>query len=456
MTPSARIDWRHGNASGVKSWVRPRFSRLVNLMFWMTTVAVVATGLQAADDIDAWTWALKAMAAMALAQGLVLLPGLIRCGWLEVLAYLFHWVFVGGACVDFALTQFLEPIGVRYMPLALSGLAAQFALGLLLRRDMPLELRLEVRPTVLVALMVLCSSAALGKFALYFREIAALGGHLAIYTDGSSIRDSSPFVIRVLASGAPFLALVALAQRNIPTSIRWLAIAAIGMEFLIGTRSRPLFLFGCVLALSQVHLKLSARQLRRWLFGIGLAVAGMVVLGYVREGWDIPAAAYMLVVFESLAGTVHGAINGVDVRGLNTLVFQQLPSLLWPSDLSRIDTVARSISWEIIPAAYESGYGLSSSALLEIAALGSIAASPVLYPAVAAAFVLIVRACAQSRVGLVYLTGIAVMPTVFYLWRAELWQPMATLVKALPFLLLLLPFVRKRPAPSTSTSTSLP
>lgn len=433
---------------------RPRLSRPLLAMLWLTTVAVILLGLQATDSAEAWAWALKAMAALALAQGLVLLPGLSRRGWLEVFAYLFHWVFVGGACVDFAWTQLLEPLEMRHMPLALSGLAAQIGLGFLLRHDTPLRLRLEVRPSVLVTVMVLCSAAALVKFALYFREIAALGGHLAIYTDGASIRDSSPFVIRVLASGAPFVALVALAQRNLPVSMRWLAIAAIGMEFLIGTRSRPLFLLCCALALIQMDLKFSVQQLRRWLFGISLAIAAMVVLGYVREGYEIPAAAYMLVVFESLAGTVHGAVNGVDVQGLGTLVVRQLTSLLWPSDLSQIDTVARAISMEIIPAAYESGYGLSSSALLEIATLGTIAASPVLYPAVAVAFVMLVRVCVQSRVGIVYLAGIALMPTVFYLWRAELWQPLASLVKALPFLLMLLPFVRPRPASATSTFTA--
>jgi hypothetical protein len=393
--------------------------------------------------MDAMFDHLRVLSVIVIVQALWLSARLRHTAYLELGAYFFHAVFVGTAAVTMAWVELQGSVTTIEAKLLVAGLHGQLVLGVLCSTERPLHPRVHVSREMINLLMLACASAALVKFGLYYREVMALGGHLAIYTDGDAIRDSSPLVVRLLASGAPFVAVLTLTQRGTHGGLRVLALIAICLEFLIGTRARPLFLLAAAVALNQRAMQLTKRRFRL-LAAVAVAVlAGATALGYVREEYDLPFALYMLVVFESLAGTVHAALGSLDLASLRGLVLSQILPLLMPTDLASLDTVSKSVSFHLMPAAYERGYGLSSSLLLEVNALVSPGAVWLFYPLMALLWMRVLRACLDSPRPLIYLAGIAMAPAAFYIWRAEAWQPVVSLAKAAPFIVLALLTARR-------------
>jgi hypothetical protein len=404
---------------------------------WIAFACSVAALLFALGDLAAVQAWMHALAIVALAQGAWVLLRFFSTGWLETFAYLFHWLFIGGACAASLLLQ-LEDTLQTHWPLLMAGLNTQVLLGAMAISGRPLVVRAKFSRALLAALLLVCGVAALVKFGFYIEQVGAVGDHLAIYTEGDAIRDASPWPVRILAAGAPLVAVMVLTQRGIPWPLQVLALAAISIEFAIGTRSRPIFLLAAVLALRQTWLVQGA-TLQRLALGAGLTSAVLVAaaVGYWREGYDVGWQAFALISLTSLAGTVQAALAGVELPGLESSVLTQLPALFVPSDLSRLDTVAKLVSAAALPATYELGYGLSSSAMLECALLLSPLACVLAYPALAWLVLRAVRAALQTPRAALHLLGVALLPTLFYVWRAELWQPLVAASKSLPYLLVL-------------------
>jgi hypothetical protein len=396
-------------------------------------VSLLALGNEQAGN--AW---IRGCAAAPLFQLFWVLRGFYRTGWIEGFAYFFHWLFIGGACVAFLLTNAFGTVTPIQQNLLVAGINAQVLLGALVLGSKPTRIGVQFSSRVVSALMLVCGTAALVKFGFYIQQIAEVGGdHLAIYTEGEAVRDATPWPVRVLATGASLVAVVALCQRSVPMRIKLLALLAICMEFAIGTRSRPIFLLCAVLALGQAALVGSRRSRRLVALVPLLGVLGAGGVGYLREGYDVGAGEFAAISLASLAGTFEAAIASTEIVTMPATVLTQLPVLIAPTDRTQIDTAAKLVSTETNPWTYDMGYGLSSSMLLETSALLSPQACLLVYPLLAVLSVVAVRRAVESRNSLWHLAGIALLPTLFYLWRAELWQPLIALAKSLPFLLVL-------------------
>ena len=396
-------------------------------------VSLIALGNEPAGN--AW---IRGCALAPLFQLYWVLRGFFRTGWIEGFAYFFHWLFIGGACVAFLLTEAFHTVTPIQQNLLVAGINAQLLLGALVLGSKPMQIGVQFSTRVVSALMVVCGTAALVKFGFYIQQIGEVGGdHLAIYTEGEAVRDATPWPVRVLATGASLVAVVALCQRSVPMRIKLLALLAICMEFAIGTRSRPIFLLCAVMALGQSAL-IGSRRTRRLVALVPvLGAMGAGAVGYFREGYDVGAAEFAVISLASLAGTLEAAIASTEIVTMPATVLTQLPVLIAPTDRTQIDTAAKLVSTETNPWTYDMGYGLSSSTLLETSALLSPQTCLLAYPLLAVLLVVAVRRAVESRSGLWHLAGIALLPTLFYLWRAELWQPLIALAKSLPFLLVL-------------------
>jgi hypothetical protein len=387
----------------------------------------------------------QALAVLSLIQLAFVLGRLFRVGWLAGFAYLFHWIFIGGACVAYVAAQADPPMPLDQWPLLAAGLGAQLALGIVTLASKPLRDVAQFNRPLLTLLMLVCGGAALVKFGLYLRELQGLQDHLSIYVEGEAVRDSAPAFVRILAAGAPIAALVTLSQANMARWAKALALLAIVAELGIGTRSRPIFLLAGVVILSQLAVSDTQRK-RAWLLVVALAcVFGAGAIAYFRESYSVGASAFALITIESLASTMQAVLEGMKVPGVKALVMGQLPSLLFPTDRDTLDTVAKVVTVHILPPeVYAFGYGVSSSALLELAAVVGLALAPVTYTLFAAMAVLAFSWALQQSKAVIYLFAVALLPSLLFVWRAELLQLVAPALKAIPFVLLLA-IARARP-----------
>lgn len=412
-------------------------TRGIAVFVWVMLSTIGWLGLLALGSEQAGNAWIRGCAMAPLLQLFWVVRRFYRTGWIEGFAYFFHWLFIGGACVAFMLTDAFDTVTPLQQHLLVAGINAQVLLGALALGSKPTQVGVQFSPGAVSALMLVCGTAALVKFGFYIQQIGEVGDHLAIYTEGEAVRDATPLPVRVLATGASLVAVVALCQRAVPMHIKLLALLAICMEFAIGTRSRPIFLLCAVMALGQAALIGSRRS--RMLIGLVpvLGAVGAGAVGYFREGYDVGAGLYIVISLASLAGTLEAALASTEMASMPATVLTQLPVLLAPTDRTQIDTAAKLVSTETNPWTYDLGYGLSSSALLETSALLSPQACLLAYPLLCILLVLAVRRAIESRNSLWHLVGIALLPTLFYVWRAELWQPLISVAKALPFLLLL-------------------
>jgi hypothetical protein len=412
-------------------------ARGIAALVWVMFSIIVWLGLLSLGGERAGNAWIRGCALAPLFQLFWVLRRFYRTGWIEGFAYFFHWLFIGGACVAFLLTDAFDTVTPIQRHLLVAGINAQVLLGALVLGSKPAQIGVQFSPRAVSALMLVCGTAALVKFGFYIQQIGEVGDHLAIYTEGEAVRDATPLPLRVLATGASLVAVVALCQNSVPMHIKLLALLAICMEFAIGTRSRPIFLLCAVLALGQAALIGSRRSRRLVALVPVLGIVGAGAVGYFREGYDVGVGVFVVISLASLGGTVEAALASTEIVSMADTVIAQLPVLIAPTDRTQIDTAAKLVSTETNPWTYDLGYGLSSSTLLETSALLSPQACLLAYPLLCILLVLAVRRAIDSRNSVWHLAGIAVLPTLFYLWRAELWQPLIALAKALPFLLLL-------------------
>jgi len=220
---------------------------------WGITAAVIALATAWDESIiRSWT---QICGALSVLQLVFVLKHSFKRSWLGVLTYTFHWIFIGGAALalafaDTQMDQVVEVSDYRIWILGLAGLLAQISLGFIALADHVFVTPRAFKYPPLALVMLACGLAAFIKFALYINQIASLGGHLAIYTEGGTIRDASPPIVRILAKGAPLVALIVISQRTSPWWLLLLAIASITVEIATGTRSRPIFLLSAALVLN--------------------------------------------------------------------------------------------------------------------------------------------------------------------------------------------------------------
>lgn len=378
-----------------------------------------------------FAWAVVVQLAAVLARA-------FERGWLEVFAYLLHLMAIGAASLTVTFRLENYPPDLLYDQMALLGLAGQLMLGVLALRSRPLEQRTRLDARALTFCAVVVCSAALIKFGYYIQYVGASGGHTEIYTEGDALRDNSPAPIRILAAGAPLIGLLALTQPGLPRWCRALGALSIVLEFAIGIRSRPLFIVMATLVLVQHRIRFSpARKLLTVAVAL-VALLGIVAIGYYRENNSVGYADYVWVVLESLFGIFEAGVFGAQIPGASGIVVSQIVPLLAPTPLGSIDTIGKLLTSTFTPKAYLAGYGYSSAALTEVAMLLGPVVSGLVYPLVVFGVVALVRAAVTSPRTWVFLYGACVVPTAFYIWRAELWQLAVPAIKAMPFMLVLL------------------
>jgi hypothetical protein len=112
--------------------------------------------------------------------------------------------------------------------------------------------------------------------------------------------------------------------------------------------------------------------------------------------------------------------------------------LLQPTPLTSIDTIAKLLTAVYAQQGYIWGFGFSSAALTETAILFGPVLAAITYPAIVLAIVTGIRAAITSKQQWWYLYGACVLPIGFYIWRAELWQVVIPVIKALPYIAILL------------------
>jgi len=375
-----------------------------------------------------------------LGQFLFIIPHVFNRGWYELFAYVLHLIAIGAASltVTFRLEQY--PQDLLYDQLAVLGMAGQLMLGFMMLNSGPLILKVELNRSVVAASAVVVCSAALIKFALYIQYVGLAGGHFSIYTEGDAVRDNSPTIVRILAAGAPLIGLLAITQNNLPKWCRLLGILAIILEFAIGIRGRPLYIILAALAIAQVNIRLTS--IRKTLLSIGaiLAVIGLGFIGYVREDSTTRIDEYFWMVLESLFGIFEAGVFSAQLPNAASLTITQIIPLLAPTPIGNIDTVAKLVSVTYTQKAYLVGYGYSSSALTEISILFGPLWSSLIYPLTVFGIVTMIRRAISSKRAWLFLYGACVLPIAFYIWRAELWQLAVPVIKALPFIALLLGF----------------
>lgn len=359
-------------------------------------------------------------------------------GWLEILAYLLHLVMIGASAlaVTFRVEQY--PQDMFYDQFALIGMAGQLVLGVLALTSSPLLITARIDPNVLKICALVVCTAAVAKFYFYFGFVGAASGYASIYTEGDAVRDTSPALIRILSAGAPLIGLLALTYPRMPLWCRGLGALAIMLEFAIGIRGRPFYIALSAAAILQASIRLTPRSRLMIALGAVAVVLVLAVIGYVREGNTSSIPDYMVAVAQSLFGIFESGVFSAQLPDTAPIVVGQIRPLIFPTPLNDIDMVYKLLSVTYTPTAYLLGYGYSSSAMTEVGMLFGPVVSGLVYPLVVAAIVAGVRAAVTSKHTPVFLYGACVLPTAFYIWRAELWQMAVPAIKAAPFILVLL------------------
>ncbi|RJF90880.1 hypothetical protein [Sphingomonas cavernae] len=255
---------------------------------------------------------LTAFSYAVLIQFLFVIRVVFSTGWLFVIAYIFHAIFIGVAGLSVGMGWTDVPAYLPYGELAGPALIAQYALGMCAIRSREIAPQYEISRSALLPAVAICSVAALVKYYYYYEAVGSLGGYLSIYTEGDTIRDASPAIVRLLAAAAPLVGLLAITQKGVPYWARGLGLFAIALEVIIGIRSRPVFLIACAFVLIQHSMKLGVRQRIMVMVGVPLAAAFVAFIGYARESWDVSAIDYLIVTSSSLFSSFDAAVLGSD------------------------------------------------------------------------------------------------------------------------------------------------
>jgi hypothetical protein len=425
------------DASPVMPWKDPRFLLPATVIPLVTFTILL---LWQSDLGAAFRLAQLCLAWAVVVQMAVILVRVFDRGWYELFAYLLHLVAIGAAAlsVTFRLEQY--PQDLLYDQLAVAGMGGQLMLGLLVLSNGPLRLHAVLDRNVMALSTVVVCSAALVKFILYIRYVGLAGGHFSIYTEGDAVRDNSPAIIRIIAAGAPLVGLLAITQPGLPRWCRLLGIVAIMLEFAIGIRGRPLYIMLAAIAIGQVHLPITPVRKILIVVSAALAVLAIGAIGYVREDNTTRIDEYFWMVLESLFGIFEAGVFSAQLPNATPLVLSQILVLLAPTPIGSIDTVAKLISVTYTQKAYLVGYGYSSSVLTEVTLIFGPLLTGFIYPLSALLIVSAIKYAVSSRRTWVFLYGASVLPIAFYIWRAELWQLAVPVIKALPFITVLLGF----------------
>jgi hypothetical protein len=367
--------------------------------------------------------------------GILILAGSVS--WLWAGVFVFHAVFVGMPSAFFWLNgPQVVTSGEASIYATVAALAGQVSIGFVVFVARPVRFGHVLPAGALSFLIAVVAGASLLKITLYQESVQALGGHMAIYTDGGEIRGGVSPIVRYVAAGLPFFAVLVFTQKRFPLWVCLTVVAVVLAEFVIGIRGRPLYVAAASLAVYQVWLthRLAGRFVPLALFGI--AVPLTLIVGVSREGLDVSFLDYSLLMFESVGSTFGGAVTVGSFVADGSLVLRQVAALLFPTGLERIDTVSKLLTVTHFPDAYVLGYGVSSSALLEVLMLSPGVLSPFVYVLLMVGGVGFVSFLLGSRSLVLALAGVAMLPALFYVGRAELWQPVVWLAKSLPFVVM--------------------
>lgn len=418
-----------------RPWATPSFLLPVLLIPALTLVAML---FWQGDNRAIFRVVQLCFAWAVLVQALFVVARFFERGWFEFFAYLFHFVAIGAASLTVSFRWEQYPQDMMYDQMALLSMAGQLMVGTLCLGSRPLDVKARLDPrAVMVCAAILCT-AALIKFGFYIRYVGLSGGHSTIYTEGDALRDNSPVIIRVLAAGAPLIGLVALTQPGLPRWCRVLGGLSIVLEFAIGVRSRPLFIIISALTIGQRGFRITGTRKLLVVTGGLAAMIALIAIGYVRENNHSSADEYLWLVLESLFGVFEAGVFGTQTPDAGRLVISQIVPLLQPTPLTNIDTIAKLLTAIYAQQGYIWGFGYSSAALTETAILFGPMLSSVLYPLIVLGIVTAIRAAISSRRPWWYLYGACVLPIGFYIWRAELWQVLIPVIKALPYIVILL------------------
>lgn len=417
-------------------WRNMRFLVPVALIPMATLVAMI---LWQDGDRAAFRLIQLGFAWIVVGQLFAVLWRIFDRGWFEFFAYLLHMLAIGAASLTVTFRLELYPQDLLYDQMALMGLAGQLMIGVMVLNSGPLLTRVALNPRVLTTCAVIVCSAAMIKFGYYLQYIGfQSGAHLEIYTEGDALRDNSPAPIRILAAGAPLIGLLAITQPGLPRWCRLLGVVAVMLEFAIGIRSRPLFIILSALALVQRQLHLTVTRKVLIAGGAVVGIGAIAAIGYFREQNSVGFVDYFWIILESLFGIFEAGVFGAQIPDTTPIIIGQIWPLLAPTPLGSIDTVAKLLTSTFTPMAYVAGFGYSSSALTEVNMLLGPLLSAFIYPVVVLGILTLIKTSVTSRRGWVFLYGACVLPIAFYIWRAELWQLVLPVIKALPFVIVLL------------------
>ena len=294
------------------------------------------------------------------------------------------------------------------------------------------------------ALIALTLPFAIYKNAMYLSYIRGHGGYLAVYTDNAAILQSAGLIARTLSTINVTAILTAYILESRPNRRRWILVLFFliaALDLLIGFRGK---FFAEAVSIWFIHTMRTGRRFRLiplTLIGAGASVFAVLIAGF-RENKSVALLSPLgFLVTQGVSMNVTEAAvqychqfhqfgwsylcNGF-LNGITPIA--QGPGKLWTWDLSVF----------LFAAAAEHGFGTASSYLAELYLFAGLPA--VIVGSLAIGYGLSWLHRSTSRLWGALMMAF-VLPSVIYLPRLELLNPLAVLVKSGVTLILVAGFV---------------
>jgi hypothetical protein len=257
------------------------------------------------------------------------------------------------------------------------------------------------------------------NFFEFFRVLIA-GTHQILYTEGGVRFWLIPF--KIIAFPAYFLAISRLMFAD-DLSKEKLAIATVLSILLTG--SRGLVLFGLIAVFLYRFGLEQLLRLRTFVFALSLIVT-FLVIGYVREPFEIGPTAYLVLVVGSLSQFAAASLD-IDKCTIDSgLVLKQFAYIF--AGIINDGRVTYWLTECVSPGATDEGYGVASSIVGEAKIL-SLEHWVLVYAAVISINSILIAGLLRSRRPTLRAIGCAWLPFVLYSIRTEIVYPYVILIK---------------------------
>jgi len=294
------------------------------------------------------------------------------------------------------------------------------------------------------AFVVVFAAVALAqayKLRAYFGVLSSSEyGHLAIWVDGEALLSAVPSWIRVLSGGSLLTGIIGIALFRKRPIMQLACLLLIISDMIIGIRNKGFFgALAAIYVLSLFERDRATRLFQRISSPLMLATAffALSLVSFLREGFDIPLADYLLIVLDSLASIVNGLLSVASqpqcLDNLDgTLVFSQFWTLIGVEGGTQLSGEFNyCLTGNPNPLT-----SVSSSLIFEVLLL-----TGPFWPLAAGLYLVALYASLrflERRKTIVSLSMLcALAPAVLYTLRAELVQPIVFVLKSLPYLMLI-------------------